>query len=51
MFNNNIKAILELGYSREILIKFSDNSINLILTHLPYADRRKHAYSGVSPEK
>ena len=33
------------------LKKFPDNSINLIVTSPPYADRRKKDYDGVAPEK
>lgn len=40
-----------LGDCKEILKKFSDNSINLIVTSPPYADNRKETYDGVSPDQ
>jgi len=33
------------------LIEVKDNSIDLIITSPPYADRRAHTYGGVKPEK
>jgi site-specific DNA-methyltransferase (adenine-specific) len=33
------------------IIKFPDNSINLIMTSPPYADKRKNSYQGVHPNK
>ncbi|MDR0969390.1 MAG: site-specific DNA-methyltransferase [Lentimicrobiaceae bacterium] len=42
--------ILE-GNSKEILKALPDNSVDLIVTSPPYADRRKQTYGGVSPEK
>jgi site-specific DNA-methyltransferase (adenine-specific) len=48
---DNIKTIIELGDSREVLKNNPDDSIDLILTSPPYADRRKHTYGGVSPEQ
>lgn len=47
----DIKTILELGDSRDILKNNPDNSIDLIVTSPPYADRRKHTYGGISPEQ
>ena len=47
---DNVKTLIELGDSREILKNYSDNTIDLIVTSPPYADRRKHTYGGVSPE-
>ncbi len=38
------------GNSKEILKTLPDNSIDLIVTSPPYADRRKQTYGGVSPE-
>ncbi|MFI4941222.1 MAG: DNA-methyltransferase [Burkholderiales bacterium] len=35
----------------EILKKASDNSIDLIITSPPYADRRVHTYGGIKPEQ
>lgn len=40
---------LYLGDSRKELKKVDDNSVDLIFTSPPYADRRKHTYGGVSP--
>lgn len=31
--------------------RFADNSVDLIITSPPYADRRKHIYGGVHPKK
>jgi DNA modification methylase len=45
-----MKAII-LGYSEEELKKFPDNSIDLIVTSPPYADRRKKTYGGISEDK
>ena len=42
--------ILE-GDSKEILKKIDDNTIDLIVTSPPYADRRKQTYGGIKPEK
>lgn len=39
------------GDSKEILKTFEDNSIDLIVTSPPYADRRKSTYGGVKPEE
>ena len=40
------------GDCLEVLKKqASDNSIDLIITSPPYADRRVHTYGGVKPEK
>ncbi|MGI8787955.1 MAG: DNA-methyltransferase [Pyrinomonadaceae bacterium] len=38
------------GDSKEILKQFQDNSVDLIFTSPPYADRRKQTYGGVKPE-
>lgn len=40
-----------LGDSREVLQTLDDNSIDLIITSPPYADRRKHTYGGITPKK
>lgn len=48
---DKIKALLELGDSKDILKKYPDNFIDLIITSPPYADRRRHTYGGVEPEK
>jgi site-specific DNA-methyltransferase (adenine-specific) len=39
------------GDCLEVLKKASDNSIDLIITSPPYADRRIHTYGGVKPEE
>lgn len=46
-----IKTQIFLGDSKEVLKKFDDNSIDLIVTSPPYADRRKNTYGGIKPEK
>lgn len=38
------------GDCEEVLRSFPDNSIDLIFTSPPYADQRRHAYGGVSPD-
>jgi len=40
-----------LGDCREILKDFEDNSVDLIFTSPPYADRRKNTYGGIHPDK
>ncbi len=47
----NDKIILELGDSKDVLKKYPDNFVDLIVTSPPYADRRKNTYGGVSPDK
>ena len=44
-----ITKVLE-GDSKEVLKTLTDNSIDLIVTSPPYADRRKKTYGGISPE-
>ena len=39
------------GDSKEILRDLKDNSIDLIVTSPPYADRRKQTYGGIKPDK
>lgn len=46
-----LKTDVILGDCREILKNIQDNSIDLILTSPPYADRRKNTYGGIAPEK
>ena len=48
---SKVEARLLLGDCREKLKKIADNSVDLIFTSPPYADRRKSTYGGVSPEK
>jgi len=47
----NIETIIELGNSQELLKKLQENSIDLIFTSPPYADRRKSTYGGITPDK
>jgi len=46
-----IKTEIFLGDSKDILKGLDDNSIDLIVTSPPYADRRKQTYGGIKPEK
>lgn len=46
-----IKANIFFGDSKEVLKNFDENSVDLIVTSPPYADRREHTYGGISPEK
>ena len=46
-----LKTDIILGDCREILEHLPDNSMDLILTSPPYADRRKNAYGGIAPDK
>ena len=39
------------GYSEEELKKLPDDSVDLIITSPPYADRRKNTYGGISEDK
>ena len=39
------------GDSKEVLKTIDDDSIDLIVTSPPYADRRKQTYGGIKPEK
>jgi len=39
------------GDNQEVLRKFPDNCIDLIITSPPYAEARKNVYGGVSPNK
>jgi site-specific DNA-methyltransferase (adenine-specific) len=43
--------IIHHGDCRQILQTLPDESVDLIVTSPPYADRRKHTYGGVSPDK
>lgn len=40
-----------LGDSRKVITKIPDNSVDLIFTSPPYADRRKNTYGGIHPNK
>jgi site-specific DNA-methyltransferase (adenine-specific) len=46
-----IQTKILLGDSKDILKQLDENSIDLIVTSPPYADRRKQIYGGVKPEK
>src|SRR3972149_161387 len=39
------------GDCKDVLKTIDDNSIDLIVTSPPYADRREHTYGGIKPEK
>jgi len=39
------------GYSEEELKKLPDNTVDLIITSPPYADRRKNTYGGIAEDK
>lgn len=44
-------AEIKHGDCLNVLADFPDNTFDLIVTSPPYADRRKHTYGGVPPEK
>lgn len=46
-----VKTEIKLGDCLEILKKAPTESFDLIVTSPPYADRRKHTYGGVRPDK
>ncbi|MDR1652114.1 MAG: site-specific DNA-methyltransferase [Prevotellaceae bacterium] len=46
-----IKTEIILGDCKDELKKIADNSIDLIVTSPPYADRRKNTYGGITPDK
>jgi len=45
-----INTDIFLGDSKEVLKTLDSNSIDLIVTSPPYADRRIHTYGGIKPE-
>ncbi len=45
-----VETRLILGDCLEVLGEFNDNSVDLIFTSPPYADRRKNTYGGVHPD-
>jgi site-specific DNA-methyltransferase (adenine-specific) len=47
---NNLETKIFQGDSKDMLKTLEDNSIDLIFTSPPYADRRKQTYGGVKPE-
>ena len=38
------------GDCKDVLKTIDDNSIDLIVTSPPYADRREHTYGGINPK-
>lgn len=46
-----IKTKIIQGDCKDVLTTIDDNSIDLIVTSPPYADRREHTYGGIKPEK
>lgn len=46
-----LRAEILQGDCLEVLKNASDNSIDLIITSPPYADRRAHTYGGIKPEQ
>ncbi len=48
---HDITTKILLGDSRKMLKTIDDNSVDLIVTSPPYADRRKNTYGGIAPEK
>jgi site-specific DNA-methyltransferase (adenine-specific)/site-specific DNA-methyltransferase (cytosine-N4-specific) len=46
----NNKTKIYLGDAKEVLKDFESNSVDLIFTSPPYADRRKNTYGGIKPE-
>jgi len=51
MMNDMLKIQIIQGDSRDELKQLADNSVDLIFTSPPYADRRTHTYGGVKPEE
>jgi site-specific DNA-methyltransferase (adenine-specific) len=47
----NFTAEIKHGDCLNVLADFPDDTFDLIVTSPPYADRRKHTYGGVPPEK
>ncbi|MGH9845382.1 MAG: DNA-methyltransferase, partial [Blastocatellia bacterium] len=45
------KDALYLGDCLDILPRLPDESVDLVVTSPPYADRRKNTYGGVAPER
>ncbi len=50
-FMKKIDTKILLGDCKDILKSIIDDSIDLIVTSPPYADRRKNTYGGIKPEK
>lgn len=51
MIMHDITTKILLGDSKDVLKTLDNNSIDLIVTSPPYADRRKNTYGGIAPEK
>jgi len=49
-YMKTIDTQILLGDSKDILKTIDENSIDLIVTSPPYADRRKNTYGGIKPE-
>jgi len=47
----NVSTKILQGDSRDVLKTLPDNSVDLVVTSPPYADRRKNTYGGIAPEK
>jgi site-specific DNA-methyltransferase (adenine-specific)/site-specific DNA-methyltransferase (cytosine-N4-specific) len=48
---NEIETRIILGDSKDCIKKIDENTIDLIVTSPPYADRRQSTYGGIKPEK
>ncbi len=46
-----IQTEIILGDCRKVLKDLTENSVDLIFTSPPYADRRIHTYGGIKPEE
>lgn len=54
MFKNNNELPIDViinGDCEDVIKKFPENSIDLIVTSPPYADKRKKTYGGIHPDK
>ena len=51
MIMHDITTKILLGDSKDVLKSLDDDSIDLIVTSPPYADRRKNSYGGIPPER
>ena len=47
----NTKTIVQLGDCKILLKELQENSVDLIFTSPPYADRRKNTYGGITPNE
>jgi len=50
-YMKTIDTKILLGDSKDFLKTINENSVDLIVTSPPYADRRKNTYGGIKPEK